>query len=224
MADKKNPLKDFTIQFLRGLLGEEKPPEAPKAAPEPRFEDLKEEDLTREILRLEIEERKVRERLQEVEDKKAELFEETVHSPGEVVAEVNWRKTQELEAEAQNYQHVLEVISKRRRIINGLKQLKVRARMLQSPVFESAPLTALIPYIEKATESGELGETEMDAVINALESNYSPGKKKAAEDPAKAAWLRAVQEARLKSIGAPETADKNLSDLGKVQEKEPQAE
>jgi hypothetical protein len=201
MADLKNTLKDYGLQVLNSLLSGGSKPEA--GVKEPKLEDINEADLRQEIIRLEIEERKISEKMTAAEKRKQDLFEEAVRNPGKGVAEMNWSRTKELESEIANYQSLNDVISKRRRIINGLIQLKVRARMLQSPVFENTPLTALIPYIEKMAENGEMGEAEMDEVIHTLEFNTLP-QKKGAEDPDKAAWLRAIEEARMKGISSDE--------------------
>ena len=203
MPDKKSAFK-YGLQILNSLLGDDKGKEKEKnPAAEPKLEDLKEEDLRQEIIRLEIEERKVIEKKNDSEKKKQDLFDEAVRNPSKNVAEINYSRSKELEIEISNYNSLMGVISKRRQVINGLVQLKIRARMLQSPMFENTPLIALIPYIEKMAEKGSVDETMWDEVIKTLNQNLSFNTPMQ-DDPGKADYLRAVEEARMKNLGSSE--------------------
>jgi hypothetical protein len=194
MADVKKSLKDYGMQVLRALLDGQSASETEAIAKDLTLEDLPEETLRQEQIRLDIEERKLTDKLTKLDEQKRRLFDDAVKG-GPSADRVAARKFGELKAEADNIDSRLEIISKRRRIINGLVRIKERGRHLKSGIFEQIPLVKLIPQIEEATVTGEIGEEELDQVLRTIEHNFQPSNKSSLSGEEEA-FLQAVRTAR----------------------------
>lgn len=227
MAEIKKTLKDYGMQVLRALLDSKSAPaggagdggavEPPAGVANLTLEDLPEETLRQEQIRLDIEERKLTDKLAKLDEQKRRLFDDAVKG-GPSSDKVAARKFGELRAEADNIDSMLEIISKRRRIINGLVRIKERGRHLKSGIFEQIPLVKLIPQIEEATVNGEVGEEELDRVLLTLEHNFQPSSKVSLSGEEEA-FMKAVRAAR-------EAADQSDVDkaFGTIKERRPESE
>ena len=179
MVDIKKSLKDYGLQVLNELLKGKEPEKGAKAS----LTDLSLDDLRREKIRLDQEERKMLERLKNAETQKRALFEEGVRKSSEREQRVIARKIKELDVEANSMDRTLDAISKQTRIINGLLQVKERYRFLQesgvSSLLKDIDLQELIVYIDKASVDGEFHLDKFDELINALEEadSLAPGVK-----------------------------------------------
>lgn len=193
MAEQKKSLKDYGLQILRSLL-DNKTPESEKAAKDLRLEDLPEQQLRDEQIRLDIEERRMMDKLKKVDEQRRQLFDEAVKG-GPSADRVAARKYSELNAEVKNIDSMLEIISKRRRIINGLVRIKERGRHLQSGVFEQIPLVQLIPEIEAATIQDEINDEKLNQVLGTIERNFNPDSKMTLSNE-ETAFMEAVKAAR----------------------------
>jgi len=177
MAEIKKTLRDYGLQVLTELLKGRQPEKGAKAS----LDDLSLDDLRREKIRLDQEERKLLERLRNAEAQKRTLFEEGVRKASEREQRVIARKIKELDVEATSMDRTLDAISKQTRIINGLLQVKERYRFLQesgvSSLLKDIDLQELIIYIDKASVDGEFHLDKFDELINALEEadSIAPG-------------------------------------------------
>jgi len=173
MADLKKSLKDYGVQILNELLNGKTPEKGAKA----NLNDLSLDDLRREKIRLDQEERKMLGRLREVEGQKRNLFEDGVRNASEREQRVIARKIKEVDVEATSMDRTLQAISKQMRIINGLLQVKERYRFLQesgvSSLLKDIDLQELIMYIDKASVDGEFHLDKFDELIHALEESDS---------------------------------------------------
>lgn len=193
MAEQKKSLKDYGLQILRSLL-DNKSPESEKAAKDLKLEDLPEQQLRDEQIRLDIEERRMMDKLKKVDEQRRQLFDEAVKG-GPSADRVAARKYSELNAEVKNIDSMLEIISKRRRIINGLVRIKERGLHLQSGVFEQIPLVQLIPEIEAATIQDEINDEKLNQVLGTIERNFNPDAKMSLSNE-ETAFMEAVKAAR----------------------------
>ena len=173
MAEKRT-LKDYALSIVKELLfGGSGDKEAPASIEAATLEDIKLDDLRREKVRLEQEERKMLARLRDVEGKKRQLFEEGVRNPSEREQRVTARRIKELDVRASNMDRMLQAISKQMRILNGLVQVKERARVMAetgiSKLLSDIDLGDLIVYIDKASVDGEFHMNKFDDLLGILE-------------------------------------------------------
>jgi len=211
MAERRT-IKDYAFSILRELLGvqdqeEEKVEAAMKAA---SLDDLKLDDLRRESVRLDQEERKMLARIRELETKKRQLFEEGVSNPSEREQRVIARRIKELDVRADNMDRMLQAISKQMRIITGLIQVKERTRVMAesgiSKLLSDIDLQDLIITIDKASVDGEFHMNKFDEVLGILEEadSLSPEMR---EDRDVLEIIEAMQDARENLDVAPEAFD-----------------
>jgi len=211
MAERRT-IKDYAFSILRELLGvqnqeEEKVEAAMKAA---SLDDLKLDDLRRESVRLDQEERKMLARIRELETKKRQLFEEGVSNPSEREQRVIARRIKELDVRADNMDRMLQAISKQMRIITGLIQVKERTRVMAesgiSKLLSDIDLQDLIITIDKASVDGEFHMNKFDEVLGILEEadSLSPEMR---EDRDVLDIMESMQEARENLDLAPEAFD-----------------
>jgi len=170
MADKKRTIIDFGLDVLRALLTKEKPAETGKKV---NLEDVKLDDLKREKVRLDQEERKMLAELRDVENQKRRLFEEGVRVASEREQRVIARRIKEIDLQAQNMDRMMQAVSKQMRIINGLIQIKDRARLSRESgivsLIQDIDLQDLILYIDKASVDGEFHMEKFDEILYTLE-------------------------------------------------------
>jgi len=170
--DFKSSLKDISLTILRDLL-QGKGEKAAQSPEKVRLEDLSLDDLRREKVRLDQEERKLLKRLRDLEQRKKALFAEGVRNSSEREQRAIARRIKELDVEARNLDRLLQVISKQQRILNGLIQLKESARVMQSTgisrILKEIDLQDLILYIDRASVDGEFHLDKFDELIGALE-------------------------------------------------------
>ena len=207
--DFKRSLKDFSVQFLRELLKDKGDAEQAEAPEKVRLEDLTLDDLRREKVRLDQEERKLLARLREIEKRKKALFNEGVRNSSEREQRAIARRIKDLDVESRNLDRLLQVISKQQRILNGLIQIKESARVMQetgiSHILKEIDLQDLIMYIDQASVDGEFHLDKFDELIGALEQAdaLSP---EITEDEDVLDIVRAMQEAQA-AADSPEVVD-----------------
>lgn len=213
MADIKKSLKDYGLQILNELLSGKPPAKGAKAG----LQDVSLDELRREKIRFDQEERKMLARLREVEEQKRKLFEEGVRNASEREQRVLARRIKEVDVEAGNMDRMLQAISKQMRIINGLIQVKERYRVLAesgiSGILKDIDLQDLIIYIDKASVDGEFHLDKFDELLNALEESdsVSPGFK---EDQDVTEIMKAMQQAR-EASDSPEALERQFSEMSK---------
>ena len=214
MADAKKSLlssaKDYGLQILRELLSPKPSEEARKAS----LNDVSLDDLRREKIRFDQEERKMLSRLREVEDQKRKLFEDGVHNASEREQRVIARRIKELDVEAGNMDGMLQAISKQMRIVNGLIQVKERYRMLSesgiSGILKDIDLQDLIMYVDKASVDGEFHMDKFDELLKVLEpGSASPMYK---EDGDVGEIMKAMQQAR-EAADSPEALEREFKEM-----------
>lgn len=218
---EKRTIKEYAFAFLGELLGIN--PKSEDAAPiddglkAATLDDLKLDDLRRENVRLEQEERKMLARLRELEARKRQLFEEGVRNPSEREQRVVARRIKELDVRASNMDSMLQAISKQMRILNGLIQVKERTRVMAesgiSKLLSDIDLSDLIVYIDKSSVDGEFHMNKFNDLLGILEEadSISPEYR---EDQDVMEIMRSMQAAR-EVADSPESLDQRYAEFNR---------
>lgn len=218
MPNIQKSIKDVGLQILRDLLNpgaSSAADKTPEKSVKTSIEDLSLDDLRKEKIRFDQEERKLLARLREVESEKKKLFEDGVRNAGEREQRVIARRIKEKDIEAANMDRMLQVISKQMRIVNGLLQVKERSRLMvesgMSDILKGVDLQDLIAYIDRASVDGEFHEDKFDELLRAMEEagSISPVYK---EDQDVLEIMKAMQQAR-ESSDSPEAIEEQFDQL-----------
>ncbi len=175
MSDLKSTIKDLGMQVLSNLFKPASGAPAPsvESVKTKSLKDLHLDDLKREKIRIEQEERKMLERIKGIEDKKRAMFEQGTRDISDRERRVIARKIKDLDVESNNLDRMLQAFSKQMRIITGLTQVKERERVMagsgMSDMLSDLDLQELIIYIDKASVDGEFQISKLDDLLGALE-------------------------------------------------------
>lgn len=183
MADKKPSILDRVdsgIKLLRQVLGEKTEAAQPITQGKVRLEDISMDDLQREKVRLDQEQRKMLAQLRDLEGEKKKLFAEGVRNASEREQRVIARRIKEVEQRIEGMDRMMQSLSKQLRTVNGLLMIKERVRMQSESGLTSMigqiDLGDLVTYVDKASVDGEFQMEKFDTVLNAMEQaeNISP--------------------------------------------------
>lgn len=225
MAKKKN-LKDYALSIVRELILGSTDEEETGNVEGASLDDVKLDDLRRERVRLEQEERKMLARLKDVEGKKRKLFEDGVKNPSEREQRVIARRIKELDVRGNNMDRMLQGLSKQMRVINGLTQVKERARMMAetgvSQLVSDIDLGELIHYVGEASVDGEFQINKFDELLGVLEEadSLSP---EYSEDQDVLEIMQVMQEAR-EAVDDPEALEEKYAEFTQKTAKKDEAE
>ena len=218
MADIKKSIKDVGLQILRDLLNPSASTDKSQVkTTKTSIEDLSLDDLRKEKIRFDQEERRLLARLRDVETEKKKLFEEGVRNAGEREQRVFARRIKETDLEAANMDRMLQVISKQMRIVNGLLQVKERSRMMadssMGTLLKDMDLQELISYVEKSSIDGEFHEDKFNELLRVMEESgsLSPVYK---EDQDVMEIMKAMQQAR-EAADSPEAMEQKFVEMSK---------
>lgn len=141
----------------------------------PNIEDLNTDDLMRERIRLEQEEKKLLQAVEKLERDKRALFEQATQEPSVRKQKIMARKIKELEVKAQNVDRNLRVVSQQLRIINGFVQVKENKRIWeQSGLWahiSQMDLSELEAYVGDALIEGSFNTEKFGDIIGTLEGS-----------------------------------------------------
>lgn len=163
-------LWDYGKSVLRELIKEPEKLEGSKPA---RLEDLKLDDMKREKVRLDLEERKTLTEVRDLEAQKRKLFEEGVRSAGSREAKIIARKIKEVDGQATNLDRLLDSLSQQTRLINGLIQAKDLARIQKESgigsMLANFDLQDLVIFIDNAYVDGEFNQAKINEMLGVLD-------------------------------------------------------
>jgi hypothetical protein len=161
------------LEGLNSLFGEDEP--APTE--EMTLEDLDLDDLSKEKTRLELEERKLIRRVEELEEKKQQLFEEGTKESSKRKQVILARKIKELDAQVRNLDKNLRFMSRQLRVLNGFVQLKENERLMQdagiSKLIAGVDLQTLQTYVDQATVDGVFHMDKFQDVLSVMEESQT---------------------------------------------------
>lgn len=143
----------------------------------PRIEDLSRDDLARERIRLEQEEKKLLRLVEEVESEKRAAFEQATKESSVRKQTIMARKIKELDTKSKNLDRNLRVLSQQLRIINGFIQVKENQRIWEQSGLWShisqMDLSELGAYVDDSQIEGAFNSEKFSSIIGTLEG--SPG-------------------------------------------------
>jgi len=156
------------------------------------------DELRRERIRLEQEERRYTRRVDEVEEEKKSLFMKGKDESSRRRQVIAARKIKEKEAEAKNAERNLQLFSRQLRILNGFIQLKENERILKqsgiSNLISTVDLQELQMYVDDATIDGVFHMDKFSDILHTLERSGEAGAM--TEDAEVADLVKAMQAAR----------------------------
>ena len=159
---KKWSLKEYGKNVMRELLKEPRKKDEGKLT---RLEDLKMDDLKREKVRLDLEERKTLGEARELEAQKRNLFEEGIKVSGTREAKIIARKLKETDGLAANLDRLLDSLSQQTRIITGLIQAKDLARFQKESgigaLLGNFDMEDLVVFVDECFIDGEFNTAKM---------------------------------------------------------------
>jgi hypothetical protein len=169
----KNTIVDFGLRALRQLLNDQQGTESKAPLGPVKLEDVKLDDLKREKVRLDQEERKLLSDIRDIESQKQKLFQDGVQNVSQREQIVLARRIKELDVQAANMDRMLQSISKQTRTLNGLVQIKERFRLNTesglASMLTNLDLSELVTYIDTASVDGEFHMTKLDDILRAME-------------------------------------------------------
>ena len=193
-----------------------------------KLKDITLDELRRERIRLEQEERRYTGRIEGIEEEKKALFiagkDETSRRKRVILA----RKIKEKDLEAKNVDKNLQWFSRQLRTMNGLLQLKEMERILQqsgiSAIISNLDLQELQIYVDQATVEGQFHMDKFSDILSTLEeSDRVVGALKEDEDIM--AIVDAMEEAGAVEEVDPEALHRGLTRVSDILgEETPEAE
>jgi len=191
----KRSLKEYGKSVMRELLKE---PDKKGGAKMTRLEDLKMDDLKREKVRLDLEERKTLNEARELEAQKRSLFEEGIKSSGTREAKIIARKLKETDGLAANLDRLLDSLSQQTRIVSGLIQAKDLARIQKESgvgaLLGNFDMEDLVVFVDECFLDGEFNTTKMKEMLHVFnQPGFDPIKD---EDQEITAIMKEFEKAR----------------------------
>ena len=155
------------LDALKGWFGDRKQ----------TLEDLSLDEMRKEKIRLDQEEKKLMLRLDQIEADKKKVFLMGREEPSERKKMVLARKFKELDVQAKSMERNLQYFSKQLRIINGFMNLKENRRILQesglTAIISNMDLQELQIYVDQASIDGTFQLEKLQEVLGTLEEGSS---------------------------------------------------
>jgi hypothetical protein len=201
--DNRKNLSD-TIDLINRLFSEKKT----------TLKDLSLDDLKREKILLEREERQLVQRIEDLERQKSQLFDQ-----GRAEASVNKKrilasKIKECDLASNIAGKQLRYISKGLRTINMLVQIKENERLSQNSrlgeIIRNTNISDLQRHLDEIMVNGTLQFDKLEQVLTTLEGNEPFGSED--EDPDIAKIMEAFDTARIAELESPEDSAEVMKD------------
>lgn len=137
------------------------------------IEDLDVDELRKEKIRLEQEERKIVREVEELEERKQELFQQGKDETSDRQRRILATKIKELDVQGKNLDKNLQFIARQLRIVNGFMQIKENQRLLEkagvSSVISTVDLPTLQHFVEEASVEGAFQMDKFQEILQTLE-------------------------------------------------------
>ncbi len=160
------------VENLSRLFAEKQPQQA-EGAKIPRLDDLTSDDLSRERIRLEQEEKKLLKVVEQIEADKRAVFEQATRESSVRKQKIMARKIKELDTKANNIDRNMRVVSQQLRIINGFIQVKENKRIWEQSGLWSQisqmDLSELETYVGDSLIEGSFNGEKFGSIIGTLE-------------------------------------------------------
>lgn len=131
------------------------------------------DELRREKVKLDQEERLLIQKVEDLDRKKQDLFVKGKDEPSQRQQFIIARKIKELDAQAQHVDRTLQLFSKQIRIVNGLMQVKENQKVLHKMgvggLLNKMDMEQLQAYIEGATVDGQFYMEKFTSLLKGME-------------------------------------------------------
>ena len=182
--------------------------------------DLSSDELRRERIRLEQEEKRYARRVGEIEEEKKSLFMQGTNETSKRKLTILARRIKEKEAEAKNVERNLTFFSRQLRIVNGFIQLKENERIIKesgvSSLISNVDLQDLQVYVDQATVDGMFSMDKFGDILSTLERSED-GLNEIEEDAEIAQLVQAMQAARDSRDLDPEAPERLFEEVSSKQ-------
>lgn len=180
------------------------------------IQDISQEELNRERVSLELEERNTIKRIDDLEAQKKQLFIKGKDEPSPRQQRIIAEKIKEVDVQARNWDKNLQLISRQRRIIHGLIQIKEQESLLAklglSDIVKKLDMETLQRYVEQAMVNEQVSLDRLGKIVGVFESSASI----AEETPADAEVdqiVKMFQETKAAETENPAAAEEGLKKL-----------
>lgn len=131
------------------------------------------DDLDREKIKLDLQERKQIQQTQTLERQKEKFFAQGIRESSDQMKLYYARKVKELDSDVRLNDRVLRALSHKIRIYNGIVSVKKWMQILsddKKSLLNNLSLVDLTKWIERNTAEGELRQLQLDRLVSAVES------------------------------------------------------
>ena len=184
------------------------------------------DELRQERIRIEHEEAKVLEQIEELENRKKELFKKGRDQSSQRQQIVLARRIKELDTRVKSHDTNARMLSKQLRVVNGFIQIKDHKDLVEktkvSGLLSKMDLASLEDYVEAATIEGQFQMDKFENLIETMETS-GPASLAGEEDPDTLAIVELMNEAKFESDTADESEStkKGIEKINEILKKEP---
>jgi hypothetical protein len=187
------------------------------------IEKITKDELRLEKIRLDQEEKKLVQRVDELEKEKRKLFDEGVKESSERKQVIIARKIKELDSQADHYDRQLRSVAHQIRVMNGLLMIKEQVGVSNDKraLVSRIPIEKLALYVEKSTVKGEFAQDRIQDILQTVEEggDIIAGMDRGEEEDVK--QIVSIFQTAKASGEAPEASMKKVEEvLGKKRETE----
>jgi hypothetical protein len=183
------------------------------------IEDVGEDELRIERIRLEQEENKLIKRVEELESQKKQYFVKGKDESSPRQQRIIAGRIKEVDVQARNFDKTLQLLSQQKRVIIGFLSIKENQRQLTelglSSVISKLDLADLRAYVERATVNGDFQIEKLRDILNALEDREGMAKDIAVDEDIEEI-VRMFQETKAAEAENPAATEEALKRLDRV--------
>jgi hypothetical protein len=191
------------------------------------LDDIQDEDLKREKIRLDREEDRMVRQVEQLEAQKKQLFMKGKDETSERQRMIIARKIKELDVQARNTDRQMQFIARQLRVVNGFIQLKDNQRTLREAglmqILGKMDLEQLQAFVERASIDGVFQMDKFQSILETIEDGqHLTGETR--EDPDVLEIMRLMQQAK-EAETSPEAVEQSYQQASRLLAKEaPEAE
>lgn len=180
------------------------------------IQEITREELDRERVSLELEENKTIKRVDDLEAQKKQLFLKGKDEPSPRQQRIIAEKIKEVDVQGRNLERNLQLISRQRRIIHGLIQIKEQEALLTklglSEIIKKLDLETLQRYVEDSMVNEQVSLDKLGKVIGVFESSSGVMEEAKSDDDVEQI-VKIFQETKAAEVENPAAAEEGLKKL-----------
>lgn len=180
------------------------------------LQEISREELDRERVSLELEERNMIKRIEDLEAQKRQLFLKGKDEPSPRQQRILAEKIKEVDVQGRNLDKNLQLVARQRRIIHGLIQIKEQESLLRklglSDIIKKLDLETLQRYVEQAMVNEQLSLDRLGKIVGVFESSASMVEEGKPDEDVEQI-LKIFQETKAAEAENPTAAEEGLKKL-----------